>query len=82
MIDILLKIMLIYMSGYILTLILIALGEPEDKAPNLKSKLEWGIFFSIVWPITMPITIVCMIAYLGKQLSKLFAKFRTKGTKK
>ena len=23
-----------------------------------------------------------MIAYLGKQLSKLFAKFRTKGTKK
>lgn len=56
--------------------------DTEDKAPDIKSKLQWGVIFSIVWPITMPIAIVCMIAYLGKQLSKLFAKFRTKGTKK
>lgn len=76
MIEIILKIMLIYSIGYILTLILIALGESEDKAPNLKSKLEWGIFFSIVWPVTLPIVIVCTFAYIGKHFSKLFNKFK------
>jgi hypothetical protein len=76
MIDIILKMLLVYVVGYILTLILIALGESEDKAPNLKSKLEWGIFFSIVWPVTLPIFLSCACAYLGKQFSKLFAKFK------
>jgi len=42
----------------------------------MKSKLEWGVFFSIVWPVTLPIVIVCAFAYIGKQFSKLFAKFK------
>lgn len=74
MIDILFKIMAIYICGYSLTLILFALGESEAKAPDLKSKLEWGVYFSIVWPMTLPIVIGCMVARVAETLSKLVEK--------
>lgn len=60
MINIILTILAVYTAGYIITLILMCLGPDEPKAPTLKDKAQWGVFFAIVWPITLPIIITCI----------------------
>lgn len=57
MIHIILTILAVYTAGYLITLFLMCLGPDEPKAKGVKQKAQWGVFFAIVWPITLPIVI-------------------------
>lgn len=57
MLHIFLYIIGVYTAGYLITLILMCLGPDEEKARGIKQKAQWGVFFAIIWPFTLPIII-------------------------
>jgi hypothetical protein len=60
MINIILTFIATYTIGYIITFVLMCLGPDEQKAHGIKQKAQWGVFFAIPWPITLPIIISCI----------------------
>lgn len=65
-----------YGLGYVITLILVVLSESDGKYDDIHTKFMFGLWFSIIWPITFPLALVCTFVNIGKQIYKLFVKFR------